>query len=58
MTFICINILLTWLGTYNNINHIVVNPKTSENDVKEIAKIFQISYRSQNCDINFYKNIK
>jgi hypothetical protein len=49
----------TWLGTYNNINHIVVNPKTSENDVKEIAKNISNNHTgSQNCDINLLQKYK
>jgi len=49
----------TWLGNYKNINHIVVSPKTTENDVKEIAK--NISNRitgSHNCDINLLQKYK
>ncbi len=49
----------TWLGTYNNIHHLVVSTQTTENDVKEIAKnISNKLTSSQNCDISLLQKYK
>lgn len=49
----------SWIGSYKNINHLVVSPETTENDVKIIAK--NISNKltgSQNCNINLLQKYK
>ena len=49
----------SWIGSYKNINNLVVSTETTENDVIAIAK--NISNKltgSQNCDINLLQKYK
>jgi|TARA_B110000858_G_C17676605_1_gene414533 hypothetical protein len=49
----------SWIGTYKNINHLVVSPQTSENDVKTLARnISNKSTGSQNCKIDLLQKYK
>lgn len=49
----------TWLGNYQNIQHIVVPPNTTEKEVEKMAKKFSNNItNSEKCDVNLLQKYR